>query len=79
MEGVLGLVVIVLIIYGFIRLNNYAGDSLARKKGIRCPNCGSSEIRQKSGTSFKVNFGSGWKTMIDYKCKSCRHKYTRYE
>lgn len=32
MEGVLGLVVIVLIIYGFIRLNNYAGDSLARKK-----------------------------------------------
>lgn len=48
MEGVLGLVVIVLIIYGFIRLNNYAGDSLARKKGIRCPNCGSSEIGKRA-------------------------------
>lgn len=65
--------------YGFKKLNDYAGDSLARKKGIRCPNCGSKEITQKSGSNFQVNYGGGYKSMIDYKCKCCGHKFTQYE
>ena len=76
---ILGLATIAAGGYGFKKLNDHAGDSLARKKGIHCPECGSSEVRQTSGSSFKVNFGGSWKTMIDYKCQNCGHKFTRYE
>lgn len=65
--------------YGFKKLHDHAGESLARKKGIRCPKCGSSEVKQNSGSSFQVNYGGGWKSMIDYKCKCCGHKFTRFE
>lgn len=75
----LGLLACIGVLVGIFALNSRAGDSLARKKGIRCPECGSTEIRQQNGSSFKVNFGGSWKTMYEYKCKNCGHKFTRYE
>lgn len=76
---ILGLAAIVAGGYGFKKLNDHAGDSLAHKKGIQCPNCRSNNVRQKSGSSFKVQLGGTWKSMVDYECKDCNHKFTCYE
>ena len=54
---------------GIKKVNDEAGGSLLKKRGVKCPKCGSDELSMKG-------------TFRDYSneitCKSCGHKFTIY-
>lgn len=75
----IGILMIVAVVYGFKLLNDYAGEQLAKGRNVKCPNCGSGEIRQTSDSKTRIIVNGIRYGMFSYKCKSCGHEFTKFE
>lgn len=69
LELLIGGIVATGIFGGIKKLNDAAGSSVLKKRGVKCPHCGGNELNMKG-------------TFRDYSngitCKSCGHKFTIY-
>lgn len=72
----MGLLVVLLLSYGFMKLCRYIGNSIRDKKFVKtCPRCGANVVPE--GNSVSNLYWKGTMTPVyHYKCNNCGHEFS---